>query len=131
MNIRTVASAEQLASSLAYWELVDDGAVRYTRQALREATVVVARNGAPIEGFRNALPFRDEVPLVNRRCLRYATHGLHEYRGKFFPQLVKSLINIGRVPVDGVVADPMCGSGTTLVESVLAGRTAVGLDMNP
>ena len=71
------------------------------------------------------------MPLVNRRCLRYATHGLHEYRGKFFPQLVKALINVGQVPAGGVVADPMCGSGTTLVESVLAGRTAVGLDMNP
>ncbi len=126
-----MAPAETLAASLAYWELVDDGAARYTHQALREATVSVARNGMPIEGFRRTLPFRNEVPLVNRRCLRYATHGLHEYRGKFFPQLVKALINVGRVPGDGVVADPMCGSGTTLVESVLAGRTAIGLDMNP
>ena len=131
VDIRTVAPAETLAASLAYWESVDDGAARYTHQALREATVSVARNRAPIEGFTKALPFRNDVPLVNRRCLRYATHGLHEYRGKFFPQLVKALINIGRVPVDGVVADPMCGSGTTLVESVLAGRTAIGLDMNP
>ena len=131
VHISTSAPAEKLAASLAYWELVDDGAVRYTHQALREATVSVARNGASIEGFKQALPFENDVPLVNRRCLRYGTHGLHEYRGKFFPQLVKSLINIGRVPLGGVVADPMCGSGTTLVESVLAGRTAVGLDMNP
>ena len=131
VDIRTSAQTETLAASLAYWESVDDGVARYTQQALREATVSVARNGTPIEAFRKALPFRDDVPLVNRRCLRYATHGLHEYRGKFFPQLVKALINIGRIPVDGVVADPMCGSGTTLVESVLAGRTAVGLDMNP
>ena len=131
VNIKTSAPAETLAASLAYWESVDDGAARYTHQALREATVSVARNGTPIEGFRKALPFRNDVPLVNRRCLRYATHGLHEYRGKFFPQLVKALINIGQVPVGGVVADPMCGSGTTLVESVLAGRTAIGLDMNP
>ncbi len=131
VDIRTSATAETLAASLAYWESVDDGIARHTQQALREATVSVARNGTPIEGFRQVLPFWNDVPLVNRRCLRYATHGLHEYRGKFFPQLVKALINIGRVPVDGVVADPMCGSGTTLVEAVLAGRTAVGLDMNP
>ena len=131
VDIVTSAPTETLAASLAYWESVDDGAVCYTHQALREATVSMARNGMPLEVFRKALPFRDDVPLVNRRCLRYATHGLHEYRGKFFPQLVKALINIGRVPVGGVVADPMCGSGTTLVESVLTGRTAVGLDMNP
>jgi site-specific DNA-methyltransferase (cytosine-N4-specific) len=44
---------------------------------------------------------------------------------------VRSLINIGLVPRNGLVADPMCGSGTTLVESLLAGRRALGLDMNP
>ena len=131
VDIKTSAPVETLAASLAYWESVDTGTARYTDQALREATVSVARKGTPIDGFLKALPFRNDVPLVNRRCLRYATHGLHEYRGKFFPQLVKALINIGRVPARGVVADPMCGSGTTLVESVLAGRTAVGLDMNP
>ena len=131
VDVRTSAPVETLAASLAYWETVDDGVARYTRQALREATVSVARNGTSIDRFSTALPFRNDVPLANRRCLRYATHGLHEYRGKFFPQLVKALINIGRVPVGGVVADPMCGSGTTLVESVLAGRTAIGLDMNP
>lgn len=131
VEIKTGAPVETLAASLAYWESVDDGAPRYTQQALREATASVARNGRAIEGLKRTLPFRDEVPLVNRRCLRYATHGLHEYRGKFFPQLVKALINIGRVPSNGVVADPMCGSGTTLVEAALAGRTAVGLDMNP
>ena len=27
--------------------------------------------------------------------------------------------------------DPMCGSGTTLVEARLSDRTAYGLDMNP
>lgn len=131
VHIRTSVPAEKLAASLAYWEAVDDGAVRYTHQAFREATVSVARNGTSIEGFKEVLPFGNDPPLVNRRCLRYATHGLHEYRGKFFPQLVKALINIGHVPLDGVVADPMCGSGTTLVESALAGRTAIGLDMNP
>ena len=128
VDIETSVPPETLAASLTYWETVDDG---YTHQALREATVSVARNGTPIERFSKTLPFRDDVPLVNRRCLRYGTHGLHEYRGKFFPQLVKALINIGGIPADGVVADPMCGSGTTLVESALAGRTAVGLDMNP
>ena len=130
-DVKTSLPVDTLAASLAYWESVDDGSERYTYQALREATVSVARSGTPIDRFRKALPFRNDVPLANRRCLRYATHGLHEYRGKFFPQLVKALINIGRVPSDGVVADPMCGSGTTLVESVLAGRTAIGLDMNP
>ena len=66
-----------------------------------------------------------------KRCLRYATHGMHEYRGKFFPQLVRALTTIAKVPREGVVVDPMCGSGTTLVEARLEGRQAFGLDMNP
>ena len=112
-------------------ESVDNGVVCLTDQTLREATVSVARNGTPIDEFSTVLPFQKNVPIPNRRCLRYATHGLHEYRGKFFPQLVKALINIGGVPSGRVVADPMCGSGTTLIEALLAGRTAVGLNMNP
>jgi hypothetical protein len=35
------------------------------------------------------------------------------------------------VPKRGLVADPMCGSGTTCVETVLGGYRGIGLDMNP
>ncbi len=34
-------------------------------------------------------------------------------------------------PAGGVVLDPCCGSGTTLVAAVAAGRRAVGCDVNP
>lgn len=73
---------------------------------------------------------RIERKIPRSRCLRYGPHGIHEYRGKFFPQLVKALINVADVH-DGVVLDPMCGSGTTPVEAICAGNRAVGLDMNP
>ncbi|MGH8250462.1 MAG: TRM11 family SAM-dependent methyltransferase [Steroidobacteraceae bacterium] len=124
-------SAGLLTNSLAYWQSVDNGRLNYTVQVLREATVSIARNGVPLQEFASRLPFRDEIPVPGRRCLRYATHGLHEYRGKFFPQLVRALINIGLVPKNGIVADPMCGSGTTVAESLLAGRRSLGLDLNP
>jgi site-specific DNA-methyltransferase (cytosine-N4-specific) len=32
---------------------------------------------------------------------------------------------------EGTVVDVMCGSGTTLLEALLAGRSAVGIDVNP
>ncbi len=124
-------SAALLTNSLAYWQSVDNGRRSYTLQVLREATVSVARNGVPLHEFASRLPFGDEIPVPGRRCLRYATHGLHEYRGKFFPQLVRALINIGLVPKNGIVGDPMCGSGTTVAESLLAGRQSLGLDLNP
>ncbi|WP_196755127.1 DNA methyltransferase [Burkholderia anthina] len=130
--VTTAETKESLAGRLAYWESVSheqDSVI--TLQSLREATVNVVRNGIDLTALEKALPFGEFVPLPNRRCLRYGTHGIHEYRGKFFPQLVRSLINISNTPAGGIVADPMSGSGTTAVEASLAGCRALGLDMNP
>lgn len=125
-------SARELANRLAYWEVVEDADRSYvTTQSLRESTVNVVRNGIDLDELRELLPFSGSPPLPNRRCLRYGTHGVHEYRGKFFPQLVRSLINASSIAEGCTVGDPMCGSGTTLVESVLAGMKAKGIDMNP
>ena len=122
--------ARMLRGALTYWHSVG-AAEELTLQIRREATSLTTnRDTAGPDLFEigeATLPLR----LPRRRCLRYATHGLHEYRGKFFPQLVRALINISRTPEDGIVLDPMCGSGTTLVETLLAGRSAFGLDMNP
>ncbi len=97
---------------------------------MREATVKTGRDEVSIEQIAKTVQSQ-EISLPNRRRLRYGTHGIHEYRGKFFPQLVRALINIAKVPDGGIVADPMSGSGTTAVEAVLAGCHALGLDMNP
>ena len=60
----------------------------------------------------------------------YLTHGLHPYPAKYIPQipaaLIRELSNTG-----DAVADIFCGSGTTLVEALLAGRNAIGIDANP
>ena len=68
---------------------------------------------------------------IRKQNTRYASHGLHEYKGKFNPQVVKALFNIFRVPEKGAVLDPFCGSGTTLVEASLYGLNATGIDINP
>ena len=129
--IAPASNTHALRGVLAYWQSVGDDPEGLTTQLRCEATWRIARNGTEV----NKLPekVRALVPssLPNKRCLRYATHGLHEYRGKFFPQLVRALMNISRLPEDAIVLDPMCGSGTTLVESRLVGRRCYGLDMNP
>ena len=56
-------------------------------------------------------------------------HGLHPYLGKFPPQLAEALIR-RHCPAGGLVLDPFCGSGTTLVEAVGLGRDAVGCDVS-
>jgi site-specific DNA-methyltransferase (cytosine-N4-specific) len=129
-SLQPAVKADSLARNLAYWEMVEADKQFLTTQVLRERTVNVVRNGVAPEEIPHLLK-AGEIGLPNRRCLRYGTHGIHEYRGKFFPQLVRSLINIAEVPKRGLVADPMCGSGTTCVEAVLGGYRGIGLDMNP
>ncbi|HXF93552.1 MAG TPA: hypothetical protein VNK46_12400 [Nitrospiraceae bacterium] len=123
--------AAELAEKLAYWESVRDTQSILTTQALREATINVVRNGVAVEQIEWLVTLNVSSSLPNRRALRYGPHGIHEYRGKFFPQLVRSLINIAQVTEGGIVADPMSGSGTTAVEAVLSQCHGIGLDMNP
>ena len=67
----------------------------------------------------------------NRQATRYSVHGLHEYRGKFNPQVAKSLLNIFGVQPGDIVLDPFCGSGTTLAECAHIGVRSLGTDLNP
>jgi site-specific DNA-methyltransferase (cytosine-N4-specific) len=68
---------------------------------------------------------------VHRQSTRYSAHGLHEYKGKFNPQIVRAILNILDIPIDGRVIDPFCGSGTALLECTHLGLQAVGTDINP
>ncbi len=65
------------------------------------------------------------------RDIRYLTHSFHEYKGRFYPQLAKALMNYAGLKKGDVLLDPFCGSGTTLVESLLFGVDAIGIDINP
>lgn len=66
-----------------------------------------------------------------RQSTRYSAHGLHEYKGKFNPQVVRSIGNRLNLKSDDWVLDPFSGSGTTLLECAHAGLNAVGIDRNP
>ncbi len=120
-----------LRRSLAYWVSVGDVPEGLTDQIRREATSLLARNGASPDELTNLARSQVQRSLPRSRCLRYATHGIHEYRGKFFPQLVRALMNIAELKSDSLVLDPMCGSGTTLVEACLSERPCLGFDLNP
>ena len=58
------------------------------------------------------------------------THGLHPYIAKFMPQYPNLFIKLFSKEKETVL-DPMCGSGTTLIESLLNNRNAVGVDIDP
>lgn len=130
-SIDTSSDVETLRKELTYWRSVGGESDGLTVQLRSEATSLITRNWVNTYALEKSV--RSTVPphLPNKRCLRYATHGLHEYRGKFFPQLVRSLMNVAGLDNNAILLDPMCGSGTTLVEAMLSGRKAYGLDMNP
>jgi site-specific DNA-methyltransferase (cytosine-N4-specific) len=73
----------------------------------------------------------DDNQCHSRQSTRYSAHGLHEYRGKFNPQIVRAIGNIIGLPSGAWVLDPFCGSGTTLLECAHIGWNAIGIDLNP
>ena len=67
----------------------------------------------------------------SRQATRYSVHGLHEYKGKFNPQVVRAILNIFDVGPGQRILDPFCGSGTTLVECSHIQAAGYGVDLNP
>jgi SAM-dependent methyltransferase len=68
-----------------------------------------------------------EEALRFRGRVERATHGFHTYPAALHPDAAKLLLTLG----EGPVLDPFCGGGTVLVEALLAGRSALGLDISP
>jgi len=61
----------------------------------------------------------------------YATHSLFPYRGKFHPQMIRSLLNMMGVNPGDIVLDPMSGSATLSVEANLMGIDSIAVDVSP
>lgn len=58
------------------------------------------------------------------------THGIHLYPARMHPEIARRVIAKYSRPGD-VVFDPFMGSGGVLLESILHGNNAAGLDINP
>ena len=58
------------------------------------------------------------------------THDMHTYPARLNPHVARRLISQYGSEGD-ILLDPFCGSGTTLVESRLAGLHGIGFDVNP
>lgn len=84
---------------------------------------------AQAEVERRHRELRDEGGR-RRQATRYGPHGMHEYKGKFNPQLVRALCNVVD-PDAEVLVDPFCGSGTSLVEGLRLGLDVLGVDRSP
>lgn len=111
------ASEEALTNRLSYFDWFSREVQIPTLEACREGAI-------PSKGV-------SAKNLPNRRVLRFGPHDFHKYRGKFFPQLVRSVCNWAQLEQGDVVLDPMCGSGTTLVEARALDLVSLGVDRNP
>ncbi|MFN7144696.1 MAG: hypothetical protein ACK4YP_13050, partial [Myxococcota bacterium] len=91
------------------------------REALSQRAGDAVRSGDPT--LARAL----EGALRHRERIERATHGFHTYPAGLHPDAARDLVALGT----GAVLDPFCGGGTVLVEALLAGRSALGLDVSP
>lgn len=60
----------------------------------------------------------------------WLTHGFHSYPARMHPAVAQGVLEAYATPGDRVL-DPFCGSGTVLVESLVAGMRSRGVDLNP
>lgn len=58
------------------------------------------------------------------------THNLYQYPARFSPHFARTVINNFSEPGE-VILDPFMGSGTTLIEAMVAGRKCLGTDISP
>src|SRR5262245_6870306 len=77
-------------------------------EGIAERVVRAAKDENPVSGF---------------------THNFYRYPARFSPILVRTAIDAFTRPGD-LVLDPFVGGGTTLVESLAAGRRAIGADIS-
>ena len=89
------------------------------------------QSGAEDLIIESGINLYDEVwEIPTKANTQYLTHGIYRYIGKFPPQIPREILSRYAKP-GMVVVDPMCGSGTTLVEARVAGCNAIGFDVNP
>jgi len=122
-----VALKPDVARRFTYFSEVEDAAGTRTRtdQAVLEASV--PRSGAKRSASKDSV----SVHVATKQATRYSAHGLHEYRGKFNPQVVRATANILGLKRGSLVLDPFCGSGTVLLEASHLGFDAAGFDLHP
>lgn len=126
--------------ALAQMELESFGVSFSVKDGLRE---FVLSDSAPQEQLikRSAyLSEIDEQETDYQRIIRYnrtrsvnqyLTHWIYPYKGKFHPQMIRSLLNIIKLKEGDTVLDNFVGSGTTAVEAQLLGIHCIGLDISP
>lgn len=67
--------------------------------------------------------------VLSKKTTLSLTHDLHIYKAKFFPRMIRALLNLHHER--GLVIDPFSGSGTALLEAASLGIPSHGVDVDP
>ncbi|HYV00787.1 MAG TPA: DNA methyltransferase, partial [Actinomycetota bacterium] len=70
-----------------------------------------------------------QTHVRQQRAGRYVRESAN-HPGRMLPAIARAAISAYTSPGD-LVLDPMCGVGTTLVEAMLSGRDALGVEYEP
>ena len=68
--------------------------------------------------------------LHSSKAISGLTHNFYRYPARMAPELAKVLIEEFSQPGDTIL-DPFMGGGTTIIEALVSGRRALGVDLNP
>jgi len=79
---------------------------------------------------RRGLTLRDESLDFADADTSWGAHGIHPYPAMMIYPIARRMIHAFTEPGD-LVLDPFVGSGTVLVECLIAGRVSYGFDINP
>jgi len=75
---------------------------------------------------------QDSILNIVTRDVNSHTHGFHKYPAKFIPHIPRwAITKYLNGTKDKYILDPFCGSGTTLVEGILASYNTIGVDIDP
>lgn len=100
------------------------------RRSLTHVGGKVARFGEPSAAEKLAAALEVKSSIGDEESARAHVHGFHAYPARMHPETASRLV-CSFSPENGSILDPFCGSGTVLVEALLAGRNAFGSDVNP
>ncbi len=108
---------------------------------LKLSSVIVQKNKLLREGAEFCLFLNDQSILIGKTltCQEFEEYQWQDYgrpirkikKGLIPPKLAKIMINLGKVPENGLILDPFCGSGTILQEAILIGyQKIIGSDIS-
>jgi len=121
LELQGLSANFEITNSLRKFKLISGD-----QDLLRKRVAYFKRINGQITNYEKLVQF-NQTKSINQ----YLTHWIYPYKGKFHPQMIRSLLNFIKVKEGNLVLDPFLGSGTTVLESQVLGINSIGIDVSP